>query len=91
MKMNGTSKAVFKLLLDWWALFAAFALKNWRTNTNKLQNGFPRPYPCIPLIKEWILQSFHNWQPHIVLGLGGCMRYLLLAACNDLKLHNMCI
>ena len=47
MKMNSTSKAVFKLLLEWWALFAAFALKNWRTNTNKSQNGFPRPYPCI--------------------------------------------
>ena len=50
MQMNGTSKAVFKLLLDWWSSFAAFALKNWRINTNKLQNGFPRPYPCIPLI-----------------------------------------
>ena len=49
MKMNGTSKAVFKLLLDWWALFAELSLKNWRTNTKKLQNGFPRPYPCIPL------------------------------------------
>ena len=57
-------------------------------------------------IAKWISQtiSLHSfnkrmdftkfsqlWQPHIVLGLGGCMRYLLLAACNDLKLHNMCI
>ena len=50
MKMNGTSKAVSKLLLDWWALFAEFSLKNWRTNTKKLQNGYPRPYPCIPLL-----------------------------------------
>ena len=49
MKKNGTSKAVFKLLLEWWALFAAYALKNWRTNTNKLQNVFPGPYPFIPL------------------------------------------
>ena len=50
MKMNGTSKAVFKLLLDWWASFVAFALKNWRTNTNKLQNGYPRPYSYIPFL-----------------------------------------
>ena len=65
MKMNSTSKAVFKLLLDCWALFAAFALKNWRTTTNKLQNGFPRPYPCIPL---WILKfSLHKWHQPIKL------------------------
>ena len=37
-------------VLDWWALFLAFALRKWRTITKKLQNVFPRPYPCIPLI-----------------------------------------